>query len=501
MSMNVPRCRRGITLTEILISILIMGIGLVSLASLFPVGMERLRQGQRNNRSALLRPAAAADIDAKRLLARSYFDSMPWYGYFPQPGNSANIGYDPWLQDLPLPTGAVSNGYLVANGGAYRGKGVTYKLGSPPSDITEAPRSGEGLPVCYDPLWWAIVNAQTGITPPTSSTNYRLETRFGRSPSATVVAGTPGMLPAGDGGAASAHGLQRLTNAYPLGAAVVYQTFASPDDMVLQDDGEITSLPFTDANANETHTPWVKGSPILPTIDVVTDTTSGTVKRVDQTFDYSFSWLFTGRRVSGLEDTNFLGDIVVFHNRPFALDDSPAGLVPAGERVVEAVFGYGGTPRVASLTGYVPTPVAMGYSPNTRTVLLRWDASNPDPDLRIGSWIADVTYEQFSGSREDRFTAALFAAVPSAAEFYPAQRCHWYRIVRKGAVEDEAPGSTAAPATSGYRRMVVTVESSVKSKTLVWGPSATSPGAPVFTNVALISPYVVNVFPVSFRME
>ena len=46
--------RRGITLTEILISILIMGVGLVSLATLFPIGLLRLREAQRQTRSAYL---------------------------------------------------------------------------------------------------------------------------------------------------------------------------------------------------------------------------------------------------------------------------------------------------------------------------------------------------------------------------------------------------------------------------------------------------------------
>ena len=37
------RSRRGITLTEILIAIMILGVGLVSLATLFPIGLLRLR--------------------------------------------------------------------------------------------------------------------------------------------------------------------------------------------------------------------------------------------------------------------------------------------------------------------------------------------------------------------------------------------------------------------------------------------------------------------------
>ena len=45
------RTRAGITLVEILISILILGVGLVSLATLFPLGLLRLHQASRLTRS------------------------------------------------------------------------------------------------------------------------------------------------------------------------------------------------------------------------------------------------------------------------------------------------------------------------------------------------------------------------------------------------------------------------------------------------------------------
>ena len=63
----------GITLTEILISIMILGIGLVSLATLFPIGLLRLREAQRQSRSAYLVESAAADVAARGCSTRNSF--------------------------------------------------------------------------------------------------------------------------------------------------------------------------------------------------------------------------------------------------------------------------------------------------------------------------------------------------------------------------------------------------------------------------------------------
>ena len=70
---STSRPPRGITLTEILISILILGVGLVSLATLFPIGLLRLREAQRQTRSAYLFESATADAAARGLLSTNSF--------------------------------------------------------------------------------------------------------------------------------------------------------------------------------------------------------------------------------------------------------------------------------------------------------------------------------------------------------------------------------------------------------------------------------------------
>ncbi len=75
------RRRSGITLTEILISIMILGIGLVSLATLFPIGLLRLRDANRWTRSAILLQTAASDAVSRGLFSSQSFLRRINYNY------------------------------------------------------------------------------------------------------------------------------------------------------------------------------------------------------------------------------------------------------------------------------------------------------------------------------------------------------------------------------------------------------------------------------------
>lgn len=431
------RTRAGITLTEILISIMIMGVGLVSLATLFPVGLERIRAAQRSVRSVQLANSARADIGAMGLLSDKAFRYNYW---FPLDPDTSKIGpysglRDPWLSDTRKTTADP-----VA---IYRGLDPT---GSMPLFIP-----GDGLPVAYDPLWWAQV-ASDGTTTPRNT-----EGRF-----AADVAGA--IRVDQDGGPACAFGLQRITTIQFLNpdafvrtnydAINTAQVFATVDDPVLMTDGPVVK----DTNGN----PLVNsetGSPILPSLDANGSTV----------LDWTYTWMFTGRRLA-LKDPTYVGDVVIFHNRPLSLDTNGGA---AGERVVEAVFGYGKT-----INDFV-IPGTRGYSPQDRTVLLRWASSREDPQVKVGSWIADVTYERYAVRSLTRFESAL--------DRYPGQRCHWYRISRKSDPEPD-------PEVAGHRRMIVTTDEKLMSRTLQEYSDPTTPSAvPLHINAALISPYVVNV--------
>lgn len=427
--------RAGITLTEILISILIMGVGMLSLATLFPLGLSRLRDAARASRSALLIETATNEIHSRDLLFKPSF-FVNGYPYDPFTEDPAT-----WAERTNITTGLDR---------------VSFNVGMR--------TGGTGVPVCYDPLWWYQVFVASGGTTLPLPLVPGQEFRF--------ASGIGMLRPDPDGGLPSAHGLQRITN-FPLlvnnnvnPPAFLTDpaaTFCSPDDLVMQSDG--TPSPAQG-----------RGSPVVPDLS-----TSGRM------YDYSYTWIFTGRQSDVTNGTIFDGDIVVFHNRPFAVEQRN-GLnggvnMAAGETVVEAIWGYDSSLE-PSTTGFRP------YGRNNRSVLLRWPASQPDPDVRSGGWIADVTYERTNGAENTRFYPANNP--PAANEpdgQYPAQRCHWYRIAKRGEV-------TTDSLDTGYRQMVVTLTTDLRSKTQVIpgaGGLARQPIEPAHVNAALISPYVVNV--------
>jgi hypothetical protein len=424
--------RAGITLTEILISILIMGIGLLSLATLFPLGLIRLRAAANDVRSAELAESATSDIQARGLVGKQSF-AATWY----------SINYDPWTYDPTNPANpTVAGGVVRAPAAAIR-----------------------GLPVCYDPLWFQLAGTKPATT---GAADYR----FG--------AGVTAIRVDLDGGPASAYGLQRITN-LPSGnqwgpqivnvsttagaitanswLQMVGSIFASQDDLVFQK---------ASATANVAQG---QGNPLA------LDMSSNGGPSVD----WTYTWLFTGQQTDTTNASHFDGDLVVFRNRPFGVD--PTTNSGIGERVVEAIFGYSTNVSMSLLNG--TTVTGTGFSDNLKTVLLRWPASQPDPDVRVGGFIADITYERNLTVDVSRFQSA---AVAGQVELYPGQRCYWYRVTKKTQVEAET-GTTSAPTAAGYRRMVVTIDSPVKAKTLL-----KAGGTPLHVNAALVSPFVVNTF-------
>jgi type II secretory pathway pseudopilin PulG len=463
MTLRTARDRSGVTLTEILISIMIMGIGVVSLATLFPLGVLRLRQANRMSRSTYLGQSAGADIGSRNLLVPSSFTpaaNTPWYV------TSGQV-YSPFVQDTP---GYGQNWFAAVNGvaspvGAYRGRG-----GPGPQDpfynppLTFGSKPGRGLPVAYDPLWRAV----TGIYPAGSSAT---DARFGVAPS--------WMISLGNNLSVCADGLQRITNMPALPAPngnalqqIYYhtatETFVSPEDIVFQEkDGKYID-PFGNGIVSQRST-------VVPDLSQVTGSAMILPNRVTlytpQT-DWRYTWFFTGQQNDAFDGSIFDGQVVVCENRQFGYDPVGVTYQATGETVVWAVWGYGANvaPTLSTNLGYARAA--------KRAVLLLWPSSIPDPDVKVGQWIADTTYLRNEASAQTLYTANN--------ALYPPQRCHWYQVAKR-----TEPGVAVVPfAPAGYRQMMVWTNVDLKAQTMM-----SANGFPAVVEPALVMPTVVNVIP------
>ena len=374
--------RRGITLTEILIATLILSVGLASLATLFPLGLLRFRDAARSTRSAYLMESAASDLVSRGLLTSSSFTAADNYNYFYSPTltawftTSAPIGgqtYTPLTQDTP---GYYQDWYTPASKTSPQ---ITLGADAGASD------GYYGLPFAYDPLWrFQTMSKSTGL--PGYYMGDTLEARFGPAsglssltrppmvtrPAPTVCSGSPTLI----GRITWTRKQARIRRSCPY-RVTVPAIFVSPEDVVWVENVASSSY-----------------SPVLADISIATNAL-GNQTSIN---DWHYSWMFTGQQNNTGTSSTFEGNIVIFENRPFAIEvaalipNPPGGIYQAyqveGETVVEAIWGY--STNISSYAGGAP-----GYGTSAdRAVLLRWYASEPDPVVHVGDWIADVTYER-----------------------------------------------------------------------------------------------------------
>jgi type II secretory pathway pseudopilin PulG len=492
--------RPGITLTEILIAILILGVGLASVATLFPLGLLRLRDAARYSRSAYLAQSAEADLSSRSLLSNSSFAQVDYLnvaGGFPTWYNAntnvyPNGLFNPFLQDTP----AYGADWAQPNPGAYAGtgglgtapstqqvvNGINQNTGLPNEPILNGP----GLPFAYDPLWrYQTVNPgnpqANGPAPNLPGGYYpndsnAFEARFG--------SGAGFIRNDLDGNPASAYGLQRISNfnrpfvvnngnavPFMLASTSLPPIFVSPEDVVWQD----ATNPNYFVAGNNAPPVGADPSPVLPDLSITP---------FQPVSDWRYSWMFTGQLTNSSNLACFDGNVVIFENRPFGINNVTGLNGPTyqveGETVVEAIFGHSANTN------------AGGYATGAdRTVLLRWSTTFPDPVVKAGDWIADVTYERVQTTVQTRWWQGNnfpFGVVnPSNNgewDNLPAQRCIWYQV------QKVSPTTVDPYLGANFRSMVVYVNQSVQSRTLL-----SAAGTPVVINAALIAPSVVNVIP------
>ncbi len=475
------RPRSGITLIEILISILIMGIGVISIATLFPLGLLRLRNAQRLTRGAYLVESATADLGSRNLLAPStFFRVSPWYF------TSTSGPYHVMYQDTPTyggdwgsPTYTLYGNFSMVPGANRNAPGTTHPV-------------GPGLPICYDPLWRCVTGSY-----PDNSGGTGFEARFGSGIGFVRQEGAN--LP-------HASGLQRISNfqatltandsqvingtAFPWQSASYTQVmqnnvsvlniFVSPEDVVLQD----PKGTYIDPNGlfNQLQQP----STVVP---AMSDSLSGPAY-VTPVFDWRYTWFFTGSQTDP-SSTAVDGEIVVCENRPFAVDQiatvNGGGLQVSGETVVEAIWGFSSSPNNTMVGPQIGLPANHGYGSlsSSRSVYLRWPASQPDPDIRTGGWIADVTYERNDNIARTHYGPNL--STGGVNGLYPAQRCYWYQIAKR-------TDANVDTSVAGYRGITVWTTSPLQAYTLQqFNPNGAA--TPLHIEAALIMPSVINVYP------
>ncbi len=481
-----PGLRRGITLTEILISIMILGIGLVSLATLFPIGLLRLREAQRQSRSAYLVESAIADTNARSLLSSTSFTYADLF-------NALN-NLNPWYHSVNL-NGTGQAGYydpLVQDRAAYNlDPWDTTSLGPGASSPASG---GYGLPFAYDPLWrYQTEYANGGIyLYDVNNGDYSKLGGPGMTPEARFASGEA--LQASEGNESdnypiSAYGLQRLTNfnrpTIMPAANMVPTIFVSPEDVVWQDP----------ANTNSTYTIGgvLAGTPVASPASPVVPDLNEPSSQGSPTSDWRYTWMITAQQNNTRNGASFDGNVVIFENRPFSLDhltvNGTTVYQVGGETVVEGIFGYS--------NNVVPSPSnnAVGYgSAADRTVLIRWNGTyQSDPVVKVGDFIADVTYERIQGVVSNRFFNGVGAGIANPLnngewDNLPAQRCYWYQV------QKITPAQVDPALGSPYRSMVVYVNRKLEARTLL----NVGNGTPVYRNAVLVCPNVVNVIPQTF---
>ena len=436
MTFGSTRSRSGITLIEILISIAIMGIGVISIATLFPLGLIRLRNAQRLTRGAYLVESATADLGARNLLSAASFFPNALY-------QTTNAGF---YNPLYVDTATYGSDWADPKTGIVAGAN-RFSTGVAGSSLI-----GSGLPVAYDPLWRSTLPS---FADPLGGTGF--EGRFGADTAGLLrnEGGTPAV-------AAHADGLQRVTNLVgTIGAAAAQDIFVSHEDVILQD----VKGQYYDQGGGLITSP----SPLVPDLNM---SSGSATAQGGPTNDWRYSWFFTGMQ-SDPSSTDVDGEIVICENRPFSIDTIGGASQVGGEFVVEAIWGFSG-----SAGQMLSTTQGYGSLSASRSVYLRWSTSMPDPDVRVGGWIADVTYE--------RNQSLAVSHYGPGNGLYPAQRCYWYQVAKKSA--PAADGTYA-----GYRSMTVWTSSPLRAMSLM--DFSLTPPAPVHVEAALIMPSVINVYP------
>ncbi len=384
--------RRAVTLVEVLIAIFLMGIGLMAILSLFPLGASQMAQALKDQRCAEAGTNAAA---LARVLWRQACEDDPntgpqkFYDVNGRPRshqrvvmamddpsyNSVDPNYWIGVPDVPLNdlTPVVkpvpdfdANSPRVTNPNQPNGPNGFFQTMPP------LPRSGAvgpSYPVFVDPIGW-ISNAATSINgKPTLPHKWWLPTvpvtvggnvgtvvwRIPRRPlyvrDTSVLASATAPQPwiqLGRAGTATVNGNNPTPEAMALATfARIFKLFSLTDDMTFNYNG----------------TPDLDGDP-----RTAEAATAASTRKLDRQGRYSWAYLL--RRRNNADRTNVDVSVVVYSGR--SID------VPSAETAYQAA-GVTGTKSLVLNYGTAASP-------------------NNKPALRRGQWILDASLWDLAGN-------------------------------------------------------------------------------------------------------
>jgi hypothetical protein len=372
--MSLRTDRKAVTLTEVLIAIFLMGIGLMAILSLFPLGASQMAQALQDQRAA--EAATTADAMGRVILKQTFDDTenngdtgtvrfvdMNSSHYKPYNTNTSIYSAphdtmaspapqseqrfviamdDPqWAAPDVSPTGGLGSSTMSgcgAPGGPKGGilvPGSSSSSGPPPLAVTGAQAySTASYPVLVDPIgflanavsasgsWWVgtVPDPATGAPP------WRIPRRplYVRDTTATMV--PPPWIPLGFASLNGSGGTQARSN------LPIFKQFSLMDDMTFTTGG----VPYIPSNA---------------------------IERQGR-----YSWAYMFRRAHNADRTAVDMTTILYSGR--SID------VPSQETT------YPGNG--------VPASLAVATNRNPKELLISY-GSSPKPAIRRGSWVLDAT--------------------------------------------------------------------------------------------------------------
>lgn len=423
---SLARSSAGLTLIEALVSLFVLLIGVTAVISLFPVGIQQVRQAMLDTRCTILAESAWAIVDS---LGADYTASSipgagtllidpvhlrPSVGSFPIENFLSSSSGGP----ISLPTTfypiATSNASYHVTLMTYTGAG-----NSPPSptfpavplpdpNITVTPPIGgtPGVPILIDPLWVEFESQRAAVYPADMTAlgwNDNRQTAVGFGPLTLIPGGnfTPGNLgytPAPLRVASVWTALSIVDSILPVPSrqreAFIRRWFTSSDELDYRPQGA-AGLPFCPANQLTTsanvNSPYGTGEPTI--YPLAPDALTPNLERRTAGRSYNYSWAL-------MVQANVVGSSINY-NAP-----AKQALLCFYKRNLSA-----------------PARVALGAFVNGDTrVTLRYP-NGQKPNIRRGTWVCEVT---IANNLATTPWAGLIPAGPSQSRSFSFHRVSDY---------------------------------------------------------------------------